>query len=320
MSNPRRVISVLGRKGGTGKSLISHLLARGVALCGGHATMMMTDVRTRKPSEHAQNRNYEMASPPTDESRFGEYLIQVLQRTEGREKGFFIIDGGANRRSYDLAVAFLSGIVLIPTGSGGEEMDVAEADYAELKRFIIKNQLNAEVFIVLNRWPGESRKRVVLENKPRIKEKIEYWEERGMLFPEIFTNMPSLVEIADDERPAYTLRIDAMARDFAKLVTGRLGVPLGDGESETEETSEESSLAAEIQGLASNPVKQEPEEGEGERQEEQAVKDQSAVVVEEPRPLSGAELLRRQLLDQLKVTSQSASPANAAKAPLRKTG
>lgn len=281
--------------------------------------MMMTDVRTKKPPELAQGRNYAMASPPTDENAFGDYLIKILQHTDSREKGFLVLDGGANRRSFDMAIAFLSGIILIPTGSGSEEMDVAEADYFEMKRFIEKNNLTSEVFIVLNRWPGEARKRVVLESKPRIKDKIAFWEERGMLFPEIFNMMPSFVEIADDQSPSYTLLIDTKAREFAEMISGRLGAPL-QGAKEAEPDGEEQALAAEIQGLASEtPGPSAKEDAEPEEVITESVFDNGPFDPAGDRPVSPSEVLRQALLDQLKLTPAAVPSPKVAKSLLRKT-
>lgn len=219
------IVGVLGRKGGTGKSLISHLLSHGITCLGGFSVMMMTDVRTTRPPEFVDGRSYMLASVPQDKE-LKDVMTPILSYMEQIKNSVMVIDGGANRRNVDLVVSELCDMVLIPTGSGAEEMQVAEADYFELQNYFSNAGITKDVFIVLNKWPGESRKRVVLEAKPRVKEMIGRWDRMGILFPDLFPYIQSFSDMSDGSDPKYNSRVDSRSKDFARLVTARLGLDI----------------------------------------------------------------------------------------------
>ena len=61
------IISVIGNKGGTGKTTISHMLAHGVALLGHRSVCVLTDA-CREPLDPA-NRNYLIADARSRDAR-----------------------------------------------------------------------------------------------------------------------------------------------------------------------------------------------------------------------------------------------------------
>lgn len=219
------IVSVLGRKGGTGKTLLSHLLAHGVMDLGGYSVMMMTDVRTKRPPEFIDTRKYMIAGVEQ-----GGDLVKAMSAPlsfiENVKNSVMVIDGGSNRRNIDFVICELSDLILIPTGTSIEELEVAEADYFELVDHFAKSGKEKDIFVVLNKWPGETRKKRVVESKTKVKQFLHRWDKMGILFPEVFPYIQSLSDMADGTDPKYTFAIDKRARDFARLITNRIGLDI----------------------------------------------------------------------------------------------
>lgn len=219
------IVSVLGRKGGTGKTVLSHLLAHGVMDLGGYSVMMMTDVRTKRPPEFIDTRKYMIAGVEQ-----GGDLVKAMSAPlsfiENVKNSVMVIDGGSNRRNIDFVICELSDLILIPTGTSIEELEVAEADYFELVDHFAKSGKEKDIFVVLNKWPGETRKKRVVESKTKVKQFLHRWDKMGILFPDVFPYIQSLSDMADGTDPKYTFAIDKRARDFARLITNRMGLDI----------------------------------------------------------------------------------------------
>lgn len=233
-----KAIAVFGRKGGSGKTLLSHFLSHGMSLLDYTTIMLQTDVRTARPPEIINTRSYMLASTRGDGTDLT--LIQkVIDKAGALPNSVLVMDGGANRRNLDLALAPLADLVLVPTGYSAEDIAVAEQDYWELSGRLAEVESSAEVYIVMNRWPGLTRKLNHIQQKQWVREFLSRCDRQGNLFPYFVPDMPSLLDMAHGEDPKYTPLIDGRARAFARLVARKLGLAGGEGAVDWDSTEED---------------------------------------------------------------------------------
>lgn len=223
-----KVIGCLGRKGGSGKTMVSHLLAHGLAKGYGVFTnLIMTDVREGMPTNFVAKRDYLISSitnqnPQQDSLE----LSKIVDFTSKVENSVLIIDGGANRANVDAVFAQFCDMVLIPAGTSVEDLQVAESDYWELTNTIQEAGADTEVFIIRNRWPGVGKKREALLKRDWVKRFMQKAEKSGMLFPDFVPDMPSLLDMANADDPKTTPLIDSVSTRFAEMVSLRMGMEL----------------------------------------------------------------------------------------------
>jgi cellulose biosynthesis protein BcsQ len=232
-----KVIGVFGKKGGSGKTLVSHFIAHGLSKGLDIDTIVFqTDVRTVRPDEFNLKRQYAMTSVPNNDPDTDlEHILKVYAKFATQPNLVMIIDGGANRSALDLALAPLCDIVLIPFGTSKEDIDVADNDYWAIRRVVhdkMKKSIaengapfkDTKVVLLQNRWPGVKAKLDSLMAKPRISEYIYKAETQGMIFPKYIADMQSLTDIANADDPRSTLMIDAQSRAFARYMALALGM------------------------------------------------------------------------------------------------
>jgi ATPases involved in chromosome partitioning len=226
-----KTVAILGRKGGSGKSTLSYFLAHGMStgisdMIGRRVwtVLLRTDNRTRRPTELNDKRKYMVGSVPGDETD-NDYIQNLIEMTSQIPDAFLIIDGGANRRNYDYAACAVADLVLIPTGCSEEDLETADADYDNLMDFIEKNNSEAEVFLIRNKWPGVQRKYDALMGKPWVRKYIRKWEKSGILFPHIIPDMPSFLDLANAEEPQATLLLNKLSMGFAQVIAARIELP-----------------------------------------------------------------------------------------------
>jgi cellulose biosynthesis protein BcsQ len=236
-----KVIGVFGKKGGSGKTLVSHFLAHGMSKGLDMDTLILqTDVRTVRPDEFHLRRKYAMTSVPNiDPDTDLNHILQVYAKFATQQNLIMIIDGGANRSALDLALAALCDVVVIPFGTSKEDVDVADGDYWAIRQSAHEKMKKAiaetgapfkqtQVMLLQNRWPGVRAKMESLMSKPRIKDYIFKAEQQGMLFPKYIADMPSLTEITTTDDPRHTLMIDSQSKIFAKYMAHILGLEIQD--------------------------------------------------------------------------------------------
>ena len=227
-----KVIAVFGRKGGSGKTMVSHFLAHGMSMLNYTTIMLQTDVRTSRPAEILEGRSYMLASIRGDPGSDITLIQKVVDQVEAIPNSVLIIDGGANRRNLDLALVPLADIVLVPTGYSPEDLAVAEADFWELTNGMAEAGSKAEAFIIMNRWPGIVKKLHAIHQKGWVREFLVRAERQRNLFPFFVPDMPSLLDMANADSPRYTPLIDGKARGFARIVATKVGLTGHDDEDE----------------------------------------------------------------------------------------
>ena len=109
------IICVIGNKGGTGKTTLSHMLCQGLGLLGQRAACVLTDT-SREPLVPA-GRRYVLADARTRDS-----LTKVVDKLRTLENWIGVIDGGGNRTEMDRKPYALSDLVLLPFRESHEDI------------------------------------------------------------------------------------------------------------------------------------------------------------------------------------------------------
>ena len=110
-----KLICVIGNKGGTGKTSITHMLCHGFGLLGIRSIAVLTDT-TREPLLR-NNRGY----TPLD-GRTPEKLEKVLSKLATMPDWVGVIDGGANRPEIDEHLYTVSELTLLPFRDSHEDI------------------------------------------------------------------------------------------------------------------------------------------------------------------------------------------------------
>jgi chromosome partitioning protein len=119
------LISIIGAKGGTGKTTLSHMLCYGLGLLGERAVCVMTDIGREPPP--AGSLPYVFADGRSAAAR--EKIVATLR---SRPDWYGVIDGGANSLETDVAICQASDLVLLPFRDSQEDLRVACRDLERL--------------------------------------------------------------------------------------------------------------------------------------------------------------------------------------------
>lgn len=137
-----QIIGVLGNKGGTGKTTISHMLGHGFGLLGVRAAVAVTDA-TREPLSRADRRYL-----PVD-ARRPDQLARIATTLAGIDGWVGIIDGGGGRPDFDHRLAAMSALVLLPFRDSHEDLRTVRRDLERLPR----------AYAVPSQWPANAHAR-----------------------------------------------------------------------------------------------------------------------------------------------------------------
>ncbi len=136
------IICVIGNKGGTGKTTLSHMLCQGLGLLGQRAACVLTDT-TREPLVPA-GRRYLIADARTRDS-----LTKVVDKLRTLDDWIGVIDGGGNRTEMDRKLYALSDIVLLPFRESHEDIRTVLRDLEMFPR----------AYAVPTQWPHNAWQR-----------------------------------------------------------------------------------------------------------------------------------------------------------------
>jgi len=131
-----KLICVIGNKGGTGKTSITHMLCHGFGLLGKRSIAVLTDT-SREPLLRG-NRGY----TPVD-GRTPEKLEKIMEKLETMPDWIAVIDGGANRPEIDTQLYEASRVALLPFRDSHEDIRAVRHD---LENF-------PQAFGVPSQWP-----------------------------------------------------------------------------------------------------------------------------------------------------------------------
>lgn len=109
------IICIIGNKGGTGKTTLSHMLAQGLGLLGRKSACVLTDT-SREPLAH-EGRRY-----ITADARTRDALIKVVDKLRTLDNWLGVIDGGGNRTEVDRRLYALADLVILPFRESHEDI------------------------------------------------------------------------------------------------------------------------------------------------------------------------------------------------------
>lgn len=136
------IICVIGNKGGTGKTSISHMLSQGLGLLDQRAACVLTDT-SREPLNPAGRRYI------TADARTREALTKVVDKLRTLENWIGIVDGGGNRTEMDRKLYAMSDIVLLPFRESHEDIRTVLRDLEMFPR----------AYAVPSQWPNNAWQR-----------------------------------------------------------------------------------------------------------------------------------------------------------------
>lgn len=146
------IVCIVGTKGGTGKTTLTHLLAHGLGLLGHRAVAALTDAGREPLSK--EGRLY----LPLD-ARSPEALARVAAKLAGVAGWFGVLDGGGNRPEADARLAALANLVLLPFRDSHEDVRAVRADLERLPRALaVPSQWPTNV------WQQEAAQRLLDEH------------------------------------------------------------------------------------------------------------------------------------------------------------
>jgi hypothetical protein len=134
------IICVIGSKGGTGRTTLSHMLCQGLGLLGQRSICVLTDARREAPSP--AGRRYQVAAAHSHEA-----LDQVADEIRSLQAWMGVIDGGGaelDRKLYGLA-----DLVLLPFRDSHEDIRAVARD---LDRF-------THAYAIPAQWPSNAWQR-----------------------------------------------------------------------------------------------------------------------------------------------------------------
>ncbi|MBA3032896.1 MAG: hypothetical protein KKF85_08965 [Gammaproteobacteria bacterium] len=145
------IICVIGNKGGTGKTTLSHMLCQGMGLLGQRSVCVLTDTH-REPLDPTERR-YLIA-----DARSREALNKVVDKVRGLKSWLGIIDGGGNRTEMDRRLYGMADLVLLPFRDSHEDIRTVIRDLQMFPRaYAIPMQWPTNV------WQREAAERAVVE-------------------------------------------------------------------------------------------------------------------------------------------------------------
>lgn len=109
------IICVIGNKGGTGKTTLSHMLCQGMGLLGQRSVCVLTD--THREPLAPSGRRYLVA-----DARSREALARVVDKIRSLNAWMGVIDGGGNRTEIDRKLYGLADLVLLPFRDSQEDI------------------------------------------------------------------------------------------------------------------------------------------------------------------------------------------------------
>lgn len=130
------IICVIGNKGGTGKTTLSHMLCQGLGLLGQRSVCVLTDT-CREPLDPT-DRRYLIA-----DARNSQALTKVTDKIRSLSAWLGIIDGGGNRTEMDRHLYGLADLVLLPFRDSHEDIRTVIRDLEMFPR----------AYAVPSQWP-----------------------------------------------------------------------------------------------------------------------------------------------------------------------
>ncbi len=155
------LLSIIGNKGGTGKTTLSHLLCHGFGLLGQKSACILTDT-TREPLS-PEGRRYVIA-----DARSPATLERIVTKLRGLDDWIGVIDGGGNRPEMDRRLYALSDVVLLPFRESAEDIRTVIKDLEQFPRaYAVPSQ-----WPVSNQWQRQAADKLVVQMMAPYRDRI----------------------------------------------------------------------------------------------------------------------------------------------------
>jgi hypothetical protein len=205
------IICVIGNKGGTGKTTLSHMLCQGLGLLGQRSVCVLTDTH-REPLNPA-GRRYLVA-----DARSREALSKVTDKIRGLQAWMGVIDGGGNRTEMDRKLYGLADLVLLPFRDSHEDIRTVVRDLEMFPR----------AYAIPAQWPTNAWQREAAEKT--LNEMLAPYRDR-VLQP-VFALSASKLLLQKDIPEALPTALGNAARSVAHQVLDLLQIPIDVPEAE----------------------------------------------------------------------------------------
>ena len=199
-----RIICVIGNKGGTGKTSITHMLCHGFGLLGKRSIAVLTDAE-REPLSRGIRRY-----TPLD-GRSPDRLQGIIDKLEAKPNWLAVIDGGGNRPEMDRRFYEMSGLVLLPFRESHEDIRT------------VRNDLDAfpEAYGIPSQWPTNPWQQMTAERT--LDEMMQDYRPR--LLEPVYAVSASKLLLEDQIPPSLPTMLNNVCRNLAWQVLARMNLP-----------------------------------------------------------------------------------------------
>jgi hypothetical protein len=204
-------LCVIGTKGGTGKTTLSHMLCQGMGLLGQRAVCVLTDTH-REPLEPA-DRRYLVA-----DARSREALAKVVDKIRSLNAWMGVIDGGGNRTEMDRKLYGLADLVLLPFRDSHEDLRTVIRDLEMFPR----------AYAVPTQWPTNAWQREAAEKS--IGDLLAPYRDR--ILQPVYSLAASKLLLQTNIPPALPTPLANACRAAAHQVLDLLQIPIDSGDEE----------------------------------------------------------------------------------------
>ena len=209
-----KLICVIGNKGGTGKTSITHMLCHGFGLLGLRSVAVLTDI-SREPL-FRNDRGY----TPLD-GRTPDKLEKILNKLESMPDWIGVIDGGANRPEMDQQLYELANLVLLPFRDSHEDIRTVRHDLEKYPK----------AYAVPSQWPTNPWQQMAAEHTLD----TLMQDYRSRLLDPVYTVSSSKLLLESQIPSDLPTVLNNVARGLAKQALAHLQSQAEESDSEEEE-------------------------------------------------------------------------------------
>jgi cellulose biosynthesis protein BcsQ len=200
-----QIICIIGNKGGTGKTTLSHMLGHGLSLLSKRVVVVLTDP-SRQPL-CKDGRRYS-----TVDARAGGQLVRVMEKLGGLKEWIGVVDGGGNRGDMDRHLHSLADLVLLPFRDSHEDMRTVLKD---LEQF-------GNAYLLPSQWPFNP---LQLQSATRSVDKL-LGQHRGRMLEAVTAISASKLLLQDHVPDALPSTLNRACRNLARQILECLHLPV----------------------------------------------------------------------------------------------